>query len=277
MKTRKVRSGTALLHVEALGSEQDPAIILVMGAQASLLWWPPEFCKALAKQGRYVLRYDHRDTGLSTQYPLGSPPYNSDDLADDVIAILNAFGVKRAQLVGVSMGGMIGQIVGLKYPERLSGLVIMSATLLDGGEDLPGPSKEFQELARRGETVDWDERVQAVNHMVEFARLLAVTDADFDEPGTRAMVERDFDRSRGFAHGVNHYEAQGGEAWAKHLSELEVPLTVLHGRVDPLFPIEHGRALAAAVPGATFVELPGGHGLAPSAEQPLMDVLIRRR
>ena len=247
-----------------------------MGAQASLLWWPQEFCDALVKRKRYVIRFDHRDTGLSTKYPIGAPPYSADDLADDVIAVLDAFDVKRAQLVGVSMGGMIGQIVGLKYPERITELFIMSATPLSDHEDegLPGPSKAFQEIAKRGEHVDMNDREQAASYMVDFGRVLAVTADDFDEAAARALVEKDFDRSGGYAHGSNHFKAEGGERWAKQLPELKVPMTVLHGRLDPLFPIEHGRSLARAVPGSRFVELPGGHGLGPSAELPLLDALL---
>jgi pimeloyl-ACP methyl ester carboxylesterase len=272
MRTREVQSGTAWLHAEALGNPEDPCVILVMGAQASLLWWPTEFCEALVKRKHYVLRFDHRDTGLSSKYPVGTPPYTADDLADDVIAVLDAFGIRRAQLVGVSMGGMIGQIVALKHPGRLSGLFVMSATPLNG-VDLPGPSEQFREVMKRGEDVDWDDREQAVNYLLDFGRVLAVTTEDFDEAGARALVEKDFDRSHGLSHGTNHFLVQGEEEWAPRLPELKVPLVVLHGRRDPLFPLEHGRALARAVRDAKFVELPGGHGLATSAWQPLFDAL----
>jgi pimeloyl-ACP methyl ester carboxylesterase len=272
---RVVQSGSAQIHAEAMGDPRDSCVILVMGAQASSLCWPQDFCDALVRRKRYVLRFDHRDTGLSTQYPIGAPPYSADDLADDVVAVLDAFSVKRAQLVGVSMGGMIGQIAGLKYPERFTELFILSAMPLSEHDDegLPGPSDAFVKIAKRGEKVDMNDRGQAVSYMVDFGRVLAVTDDDFDEAATRALVERDFDRSGGYAHGNNHYKAQGGEAWAKQLPQLKVPLTVLHGRLDPLFPIEHGRALARAVPGAKFVELPGGHGLGPSAAMPLLEAL----
>jgi len=273
---RTARNGSAQLHAEDLGGPHDPCVILVMGAQASMLWWPDEFCARLVERKRYVLRFDHRDTGLSTKYPIGAPTYASEDLADDVIAVLDAFGVERAQVLGVSMGGMLAQIVGLKHPDRLNGLFVLSATPLNGGADLPGPSKAFQDVARRGEHVDLDDREQAIEYMLDFGRVLAVTDEDFDEPATRALVEKDFDRSGGFAHGNNHYQARGGEEWAPRLPALQVPLTVLHGRLDPAFPLEHGRALARAVPGARLIELPGGHGLSPSAWQPVIDSLIEK-
>jgi len=274
MTTRKVQSGTAEIHAEAMGNPRDPCVVLVMGAQASSLWWPDEFCEQLVGGKRSVLRFDHRDTGLSTKYPVGAPPYSSDDLADDVIAIMDAFGVEKAQLLGVSMGGMIAQIVGLKHSGRVNELFILSATPLSGGDNLPGPSQEFISISERGEKIDWNNREQAVNYLVDFGRVLAVTDEDFDETEARALIEKDFDRSGGFSHGTNHYKAKDGENWASRLPQLTVPMTVLHGRLDPLFPIEHGRALAKAVPGATLVELPGGHGLARSAYPKVCDAIL---
>jgi len=271
----RVLTRGAELEAQAIGDAAHPCVILVMGAQASMLWWPLEFCETLAARGRFVLRFDHRDTGLSTKYPVGAPGYTSDDLADDVVAILDSFKVARAQLAGVSMGGMIGQIAGLKYPARFTRLAIMSATPLNGeGAGLPGPSKAFMTSAKRGEKVDWDNREQAVSYMLEFGRVLAAGE-DFDEKAARGLIEADFDRSGGYSHGTNHYHVQGGESWAKHLSELKPPLVVLHGRSDPLFPIEHGRALANAVPGSELVEFSGGHGLSRGAWDPLIDVLSR--
>src|SRR4051794_4673269 len=96
---RRVHSGSAELQVEAMGDPAKPCVVLVMGAQASMLWWPEQFCELLAARGRFVLRFDNRDTGLSTKYPVGSPGYTLDDLADDVIAILDGFGIARAQLL----------------------------------------------------------------------------------------------------------------------------------------------------------------------------------
>jgi pimeloyl-ACP methyl ester carboxylesterase len=276
MVARQIRNGDAQLQVEAIGDSKHPCVILVMGAQASLTWWPQEFCETLAARGRYVLRFDNRDTGLSTHYPVGAPNYSLDDMADDVIAILDGFVVAEAQLVGVSMGGIIGQIAGLKYPARFSRLAIVSSTPLDGDQrNLPGPTKAFQDVAGRIGKVDWDNREQAVKGLLQWGRVLVGDGKKFDEAEARALIEADFERSGGLAHAANHFKLEGGESWAKHLPELQPPLVVLHGRLDPLFPIEHGRALAKAVKNAAFVELPGGHGLDRSAWGPLIDTLVK--
>jgi pimeloyl-ACP methyl ester carboxylesterase len=275
MTARKIQSGDASLYVEAIGDAKNPCVILVMGAQASLKWWPAGFGEALASRGRYVLRFDHRDTGLSTKYPVGAPTYSLEDMADDVVAILDGFAVVEAQLVGVSMGGLIGQIAGLKYPARFTRLALVSSTPLDGEQrNLPPPAKAFTEVTGRGEEVDWNNREQAVKGLLRFGRVLAGDDKYFNEAEARALIEEDFDRSGGLAHSTNHFHLHGGEAWAAHLSELQPPMVVLHGRLDPLFPIAHGRALVKAVKGATFVELPGGHGLDRASCEPLIEALL---
>ena len=277
MAARKIPSGNAELHVESTGDPANSCVILVMGAQASLTWWPEDFCETLAARGRFVLRFDHRDTGLSTKYPVGAPAYSLDDMADDVIAILDGFEIAKAALVGVSMGGIIGQIAGLKYPARFSRLAIVSSTPL-GSErrNLPGPTKAFTAVAGGGEKVDWNNRDQAVKALLQFRRMLAADDRFFDEAEARAIIEADFDRSGGLAHGTNHFQLKGGESWTAQLPALQPPLSVLHGRLDPLFPIEHGRALAKAVKGARFVELPGGHGLDRAAAKLLIEELLSR-
>jgi pimeloyl-ACP methyl ester carboxylesterase len=186
--------------------------------------------------------------------------------------------VAEAQLVGVSMGGLIGQIAGLKYPARFNGLAIVSSTPLDADQrHLPGPTKAFTAVAGHGERVDWNDREQAVKALLKFGRVLAGDEKYFDEAEARALIEEDFDRSGGLAHSTNHFQLQGGESWAGRLSELQPPLVVLHGRLDPLFPIAHGRALAKAVKGAAFVELPGGHGPDRAAWEPLIEALVRGR
>jgi pimeloyl-ACP methyl ester carboxylesterase len=261
--------------VEALGDPSKPCVILVMGAQASMLWWPQQFCELLASRGRYVLRFDLRDTGLSTKYPVGAPGYSMEDLADDVIAILDDFEIARAELLGVSMGGIIGQIVGLKYPERLSRLVLLSSTPL-GAEhmNLPGPAKAFSEGSKKTGMTDWNDRDQAIDQLVRYGRILAGKAELFDEAAARVLIGADFDRSGGLAHGTNHFILKGAERWAPRLPELKPPLRVLHGCLDPIFPIEHGRALARLVPGATLRELPGGHGLDAAAWEPVISVLV---
>jgi predicted alpha/beta hydrolase len=107
---RVIRSDGIEIATEAFGDPANSTVLLVMGAMASMLWWPEEFCEELAARGRRVIRYDHRDTGLSTKYEPGEPPYTLGDMADDAVRVLDGYGISAAHLVGMSMGGVISQL-----------------------------------------------------------------------------------------------------------------------------------------------------------------------
>ncbi|TPI46698.1 alpha/beta hydrolase [Mesorhizobium sp. B2-9-1] len=243
---------------ESFGSPKDPAILLIMGAMASMLWWPEPFCRQLAGRGRFVIRYDNRDTGLSTKYPLGAPPYTFEDMVDDAMRVLDDHGVAKAHVAGMSMGGMLAQSVALKYPERVSALTVISCSPL--GVDtsgLPGTTEAYKEHSAQGGNVDWSKREQVIDFMVKDARAIASTRHPFDEGRTRKMIEEDYGRSGGLASATNHFLLKGGGP-QRTVRDLRVPLLVIHGTADPLFPIEHGQALAEAVLGARLVKVEGG-------------------
>ncbi|TIS48583.1 alpha/beta hydrolase [Mesorhizobium sp.] len=243
---------------ESFGNPADPAILLIMGAMASMLWWPKAFCRQLAERGRFVIRYDNRDTGLSTKYTPGEPPYAFEDMVDDAIRVLDDHDIRKAHVVGMSMGGMIAQIVALKYPMRVGALTVISSSPL--GVDtsgLPGVSQAYKEHSAEGANVDWSDRGQVLDFMVKDARAIASTLHPFDSERTRAAIEKDYDRSAGLASASNHFLLKGGGP-ERRIKDLTMPLLVIHGTADPLFPIEHGEALAKAVPGARLVRIEGG-------------------
>src|SRR5882724_12637812 len=113
---------------QTFGDSADPAILLIIGAMASMLWWPEAFCRKLAGEGLFVIRYDNRDTGLSTKYAPGEPPYTFEDMADDAVRVLADHGIERAHVVGMSMGGMIAQLVALKHSSRVISLTVISSS-----------------------------------------------------------------------------------------------------------------------------------------------------
>jgi pimeloyl-ACP methyl ester carboxylesterase len=258
MSERVIRADGVELAAQSFGDPAHPPILLIMGIMASMLWWPDAFCARLAHRGRYVLRYDNRDTGLSTTYPPGHPAYTSDDMIDDAIRILDGYAMPTAHLVGMSMGGALAQLVALKHPARVASLTVISSSPVGADSSgLPGPSAAYSAHAKQYETVDWTDRAQAVRMLVAESRVLAGAAHPFDEAGARRLIERDVDRARNFASVSNHFIVEEQERQYR-VSDLQAPLLVIHGTADPLFPIEHGLALARIVAGASMVRVQGG-------------------
>ncbi|MDQ3693562.1 MAG: alpha/beta fold hydrolase [Chloroflexota bacterium] len=259
MTERMIAADGVELATEAFGDPAQPPVLLIMGQMASMLWWPEEFCRRLAGRGRYVIRYDNRDTGRSTTYEPGSPPYTVDDMALDAVRVLDGHGIAAAHVVGMSFGGMIGQVTALAHPERVASLTAISTSPF--GEDtsaLPSTSQEYLEHSERFAELDWTDRSQVIALMVEGARQIAGTAHPFDAARATALIERDYDRARNFASVINHSMVDGGEGWRDRLPGLRAPLLVIHGTADPIFPIEHGVALAEAVAGSGLVRIEGG-------------------
>ncbi len=158
MNERPINSGGATICTQAFGSPGDPAVLLIMGLMASMLWWPEAFCERLVRAGRFVIRYDNRDTGRSTSYEPGHPGYSVDDMARDAVAVLDGYGIERAHVVGMSGGGMIGQLVALDYPERVASLTAISTTPIgDVGRELPDSDPAYLEYSARFEDLDWSD------------------------------------------------------------------------------------------------------------------------
>ncbi|MER8750305.1 alpha/beta fold hydrolase [Mesorhizobium sp. M1050] len=250
---------------EAFGDPANPPLLLITGAMASMLWWPEQLCRKLAYSGLFVIRYDNRDTGRSTKYRPGEPPYSFDDMADDAMQVLDERGIDKAHVAGMSMGGMIAQLVALKHPSRVASLTVISSSPLGlDTSHLPQTSDAYSEHSAERAKVDWSDRDQVVDFIVRGARAIASTAHPFDEIRTRAFVEQDYDRSGGYLSATNHFMLGGGDAWKGRLHEMMAPLLVIHGTADPIFPVQHGEALAKAVPGAKIIRIEGGgHELHP--------------
>src|SRR3954453_9202246 len=128
MTERMVEANGVELCTEPFGNPADPPILLIMGIGASMLWWEEGFCQLLADGGRFVIRYDHRDTGRSVTYAPGRPEYTGDDLVADAAGVLDAFGLPAAHVVGVSAGGAFAQVLALGSPHRVRTLVLISSS-----------------------------------------------------------------------------------------------------------------------------------------------------
>ncbi|MEK1946876.1 MAG: alpha/beta hydrolase, partial [Ensifer adhaerens] len=188
----------------------------------------------------------------------GNPPYSMEDMAGDAVAVLDACGIASAHVVGMSLGGMIAQILALSAPERLSSLTLVSTTPMGLELELPPISADYMEHVAAAESVDWSDRTQVIDFMTKDARMVASTAHPHDANRIRAFIERDYDRSGGLLSATNHFMLQGGDTVKGKLKSLEAPLLVIHGTTDPIFSVEHGMAIADAVAGSEYLPIAGG-------------------
>lgn len=263
MTERWVESRGIRLCTESFGSPNDPPILLIMGAMSSMKWWPDGLVSMLVAAGRFVVRYDHRDMGCSTTYPPGAPGYTVDDLADDVIAVLDGYGLARAHLVGMSLGGMLSQIVALKAPERVLSLTLICAEFLgDLGFTPPPLSPALLAHFGTAVTLDWSDEAAVLEFMVKAGRLNSSGRRPYDEALARRVAAVEVRRSNNLQSMMNYTVLTGGERWYGRTHELQAPLLVIHGALDPVVAYAHGIALSRAVPGAKLVTLEdAGHEL----------------
>jgi pimeloyl-ACP methyl ester carboxylesterase len=262
MAERMIEANGIELCTEAIGDSDDPPILLIMGIGASMLWWEEGLCRMLAERGRFVIRYDHRDTGRSATYEPGRPGYGGAELTADAEGVLDAYGLAAAHLVGVSAGGGIAQELALGSPGRILSLTLISTSPVTGtSRVLPPPTDEFTQFASTVEA-DWTDPEALIDYLVGYQRVLAGGARPFDESAARDLARRDVERARDPAAAQNHDLVAGEAGPQRPLSEISVPTLVIHGTADPMFPLAHGEALAEEIPGARLVVLEGaGHGI----------------
>jgi pimeloyl-ACP methyl ester carboxylesterase len=272
------------LCMEAFGEAGDPPVLLIAGGASSMDWWADEFCRRLAAGGRYVIRYDHRDTGRSTSFPAGAPPYSGPDLARDAVGLLDAIEAGPAHIVGLSMGGGLAQWLAVEEPAWLLSLTLMSTSAGGDASDEPPPASAGpddpaapdepptsagpDEPPAEPET-DWSDRKAAVDRLVADIREYGGP-FTADEAQARRLAERVVDRTTDMAASqTNHWLIDGGPPVRHRLGTITVPTLVMHGTVDPMFPMAHAEALAREIPGARLVRLEGvGHEHPPAAVWP---------
>jgi pimeloyl-ACP methyl ester carboxylesterase len=252
------------LCAETYGDPADPAVLLIHGATASMLWWDGRLCTALAERGRFVIRYDQRDTGRSTSFPVGDPGYAMSDLAADAVGLLDALGIDQAHVVAQSMSGGTALILGVDHPSRVASLTFVSTST--GDEGLPPPSPDMPRLG----TPDFNDPAAVEEYVVRSIEAEAA--GHFDETSARTLVRQDMARAKNYEGSLtNHFAMTFDGPRNGDFGDLTMPVLVMHGDADPLLPLPHGEAVRDAVPGARLVVLPGmGHGLS----APYWDSLI---
>ena len=254
------------LCVQTFGDSADPPVLLIGITMES---WPAELCQALA--GRYVIRYDLRDTGRSSYLDPEAPGYDLRDLVADASGLINTLGLSRAHVAGLGVGGFVAQLLTLDHPEQVASLTLVSTRPVAPGPvdaDLPDHDPTVMgQLFGRAEP-DWTDRSAVVDHITESARLMAGS-RGFDDADARRTAGAIFDRARpspaaqrASQLGTTFAAIDCTPRWRERLSEIPAPTLVVHGDEDPFFPYGNGVALANEIPDATLLPLPGiGQGL----------------
>jgi pimeloyl-ACP methyl ester carboxylesterase len=261
------------LCVQTFGDPADPAILLTAGGASSMLDWPEEFGERLATGSRFVIRYDHRDTGRSVTYPPGEPGYTERDLSEDAAGVLDALGVEAAHVVGMSGGGGIAQTLAVRHPRRVASLTLMSTSPLATSADdppLPGPTTEAM-ASFSVEPPDWSDRDATIDYVAALYRPLTSASRPVPEEHLRDLATSIVDRAVSLASMNNHWlllgQGEGDAVSREQLAAITVPTLVVHGAEDPLFPAPHGAALAGIIPGARLLVLEHtGHEVPPPAD-----------
>ena len=277
------------LHIwtESFGNHLRAPILLIAGAGAQSIFWEDEFCQRLAESDRFVVRFDNRDTGLSDSVDFESSPYTINDMAADAIAILDAYGLPAAHMVGASGGGLICQVLALEHRTRVLTISALISSPLGTGSnelpnsgygDLPPPTTEFLEQLQdfvgevpedRDAFIDWTLRkYEAISGSLEV----------FDKKAKAKLAELEFARARNLQAMNNHALAVNispvsGRAL---LGGLDVPTLVVHGTEDPLLPYAHGRAIAETIPGAELLTIEKmGHDLPRPAWSQIIKAILQ--
>lgn len=253
--------------------EPDP-VLLVMGANASGLLWPDELVARLAERHR-VIRYDHRDTGRST-WAFDEHPYPIAELARDAVAVLDACDVPRAHVVGMSLGGVLGQLLLLDAPERVATATLFCTAALggNGAPDLPAPSPAL--LALWEQMADPRDREAELDWRVAHWRLLNGTGTPFDADWFRALERRAIEHAGRHDNTAAHARAsQDGLERGAELAAVEVPTLVVEAPEDPVNPPPHSGHLARSLGRGRLVRIPGmGHAVNPTVVAPLAAAVL---
>ncbi|MFF0312880.1 alpha/beta fold hydrolase [Streptosporangium sp. NPDC004379] len=279
---------------EEFGAETDAPILLIMGSMSQGVLWPDEFVGRLTAGGRRVIRYDHRDTGMSGTVDFEAEPYTWDDIKDDVYRVMDAHGLESAHLVCHSAGGLLGQLIAVERPERVRSLTVIASSPLGGGEGevlvraltgqpqsedaLPEPAPEFVAFYRALMAAPPpQDRRAVIDGMIAEQRVLHGTGLPFDEDAARRLQERIHERARDLSAVANHRLAAMARPDFEPvgvLHRVQAPTLVIEGSHEPVKP-GHGAVIAERIPGARLMIVEGmGHTLPPEAHEELATAIL---
>jgi pimeloyl-ACP methyl ester carboxylesterase len=276
----RVKENGITIAYEDYGPLDRETVLMIMGNGTQLTAWPIELIEELVRRGYRVVIYDNRDVGLSTKFDkagvpdtkavieaqiAGKPsllPYTLDDMAKDAVGLLDALGIKKAHIVGVSMGGMIAQLVAADHPEHTLSLTSIMST--SGNPEVPFPAKP-EALSKMPKPAPEGDEAAIIANAVKAIRIMAGPVYPPDEKRIRTLVARSMKRSVDREGMARHNAISALGLFVDRrpkLKTIKVPTVVVHGSEDPLMSVEGGKDTAANIPGAELRIIPGmGHDL----------------
>ncbi len=285
MAEQMAKVGELDIFYETFGSRDDPAMLLVMGLGTQMIGWPDGFCRQLAGRGFLVIRYDNRDIGRSTHFRGRRPPtikqlalrdkaaahYSLADMADDGAGLLDQLGIERAHVVGVSMGGMIAQLIAADHAGRVLSLASIMSNTGHRWRGMPG--LRIYPLFLRRPAGDRDGVIESA---VSTFRMIGSPAFPFDENEIRQMAQLSYERGHDPAGTLRQLAAivTSGDR-ASDLGRITAPTVVIHGTRDIMVRPSGGRATAKAIPGARLIEIEGmGHDLPRGLWDRIVDAIV---
>ena len=286
----KVDANSIQIEYETFGEPDSPALLLIIGFACQLIDWDEKLCRQLAQQGYYVIRFDNRDIGLSSKIDgAGVPdimkilearmkgetvntPYTFEDMAADAVGLLDALGIQKAHICGMSMGGMIAQTIAINYPEKVLSLISVYSNTGDPKD--PGPKPEVMELLLKPAP---EEREAFIELNMKVLNTIAGPGFPYNQEWLRKHSARSYDRSCYPPGVVRQFAAIITQKNRKPaLGSLSIATLVIHGSDDPLIPVECGKNTAAAIPGAGLMIIDGmGHNLPHEGAWPqIIDAIV---
>lgn len=257
---------------EAFGDPADPAVLLIMGAMNQGVVWPEEFCQSLAERRNFVIRYDHRDTGKSSTVDFQKHPYDLDRLTQDAVAVLKGYGIQKAAVVGLSMGGYIAQLVAIDHSSYVDRLIListsadhrpyMAATMGKGGEDfnLPAPENRFLDYIRATVAKPPQTAEELEENMIHGWEVTYGGTRPFPKAQITQTIRLSAMRATNPSSAFNHALAVlASPDRLESVKLIGAPTLIIHGLYDPCFPIAHAEYLAKNIPDSQLHILEMGH------------------
>lgn len=289
-----IKQNNAELWYEILGENNKQDLILISGLGSQMIRWDDDFCALLVQKGFRVIRFDNRDSGCSVflserkeeygnnlekafeKVKAEGPPYSLYDMTADVIALLDHLHIDKAHIAGRSMGGIIAQLIGADFPERVLSLTIIMSTSLNPA--LPPVTPDVMTMMTRKPIDPNADREGYIQDALAFARRIGGTKYPFDENKEIELIEIELKRSRSKNGTLRQLLALGTMVFdAAKIKQITVPVVIIHGTDDPIFHPDCATDLARLIPHAKLLLMEGmGHAIPPELYSYIVAVITEQ-